>query len=274
MLFEAYVKGVSPPVLAPIAATESSCIAYGFNWDAETNSCFLLINPKENLIRQKNDLTANLIISGSPDSIGSSTPFIGFQVRRNILGGTESLALGYNKNNISYGDNNILNKYVNNSILTGTKAEATVSNSTVLGGNNYDTDKIGERQNITVMFGTATTNSTVSDSYLNNTVGSYFKVPEDTILAFQSETVVVRTGGTGGGSVGDFKAFIETGAVINNAGVLTIDKSRSTIANTGTTSGWICDLTVSGTNLVQTVKGSNNRNLKWATTIRLTQLKL
>ena len=52
-----------------------------------------------------------------------------------------------------------------------------------------------------------------------------------------------------------------------------VQEQESTIANTGTTSGWTCDLTVSGTNLVQTVKGANNRTLMWATTIRMTQIK-
>ena len=110
-------------------------------------------------------------------------------------------------------------------------------------------------------------------SFLNNTTGSYFAIPENTIIAFQTETVAVRIGGTGAGNNGDCKAFIETGVAINEAGTLSIDKSRTNIATAGTTTGWISDITVSGTNLVQTVKGANNRTLMWATTIRMTQIK-
>ena len=124
------------------------------------------------------------------------------------------------------------------------------------------------------MFGTETTDNSSVDSYLNNTVGSYFEVPLNTAITFQTETVAVRIGGTGGGSLGDFKAFIEVGAVVSNkSGVLTIDKSRTIIANSGTTSGWLSDLVVSGQNLVQQVKGANNRTIMWATTIRITQIK-
>jgi len=68
--------------------------------------------------------------------------------------------------------------------------------------------------------------------------------------------------------------MIETGAIVNVGGTLTVDKGRSTVANVGTTTGWTCNLVADGTNLVQTVKGANNRDLKWATTIRLTQLKM
>ena len=150
--------------------------------------------------------------------------------------------------------------------------EATANNSIVLGGN-ASADSLGERQSITLLFGTQTTDNAVSDSFLNNTSASYFAIPENTIIAFQTETVAVRIGGTGAGNNGDFKAFIETGVAINEAGTLSIDKSRSTIANTGTTTGWTCDISVSGTNIVQTVKGANNKTLMLATTIRMTQIK-
>ena len=68
--------------------------------------------------------------------------------------------------------------------------------------------------------------------------------------------------------------MIEVGAVVcNRGGVLTLDKTRTIIANVGTTSGWISDVVVSGQNLVQQVKGANNRTIMWATTIRMTQIK-
>lgn len=245
-----------------ITPTQSECEGYDFVYN--NSFCWIIPNYTDFFYNGSENLSLietscnNIIHPITSDSV--------------IVGRNNQLRFE-NNNDLIVGTLNQVDNEVNNTILTGRLGLASQTNSIVLGGNAED-DILGERQNITVMFGAATTNNTTSDSYLNNTVGSYLEVPEDNILAFQSETVAVRTGGTGVGSVGDFKAFIETGAVINNAGVLTIDSSRSTIANVGTTSGWICTLVASGTNLVQTVKGANNRNIKWATTIRITQLKM
>ena len=124
------------------------------------------------------------------------------------------------------------------------------------------------------MFGTVTTDNSTVDSYLNNVIGSYFAVPINTVIAFQTETIAVRVGGTAAGNLGDFKAFIEVGgARFDKAGSAGIDKSRTIIANVGTTSGWLSDVTVSGGNIVQQVKGANNRTIEWVTTMRITQLK-
>jgi hypothetical protein len=158
--------------------------------------------------------------------------------------------------------------------VAGTLAEATANNSIVLGGNTSG-DVLGERQNITVMFGAITDDNTTTDAYLNNsTVATYFEIPINTAIAFQTETIAVRVGGSGAGNVGDFKAFIEVGAVVcDSVRGLIIDKSRTTIANVGTTSGWVSDVVASGTNFIQQVKGANNRTIEWATTMRITQVK-
>tara|TARA_R110002020_G_scaffold120274_4_gene274198 strand:+ start:5139 stop:5987 length:849 start_codon:yes stop_codon:yes gene_type:complete len=245
-----------------VVPNQKQCEAYGYTYDKATGTCYAY-NPNVNLGSILNN-TGNLN-NGAGNTNGIAT--------NNIqINGTNNSTVGYNRSCIINGNANQTSVNVENAMVSGNLAEATATNSFVLGGNG-STDNLGERQNITLMFGTQTTDNTVSDSYLNNTSGSYFAIPENTIIAFQSETVAVRIGGTGGGNPGDFKAFIETGVAINESGTLSIDKSRSTIANTGTTSGWVCDLTVSGTNLVQTVKGANNRTLMWATTIRMTQIK-
>lgn len=238
------------------------CEAYGYTYNQATGVCEAYTF-NANLNRNLDNI--NNLNNGPQNTSGSNS--------NNVqINGANNTGLGLNKNCLINGNENQISASVENTTVFGKLAEATASNSFVLGGN-ASGDDLGERQNITLMFGTQTTDNATSDSYLNNTSGSYFAIPENTIIAFQTETVAVRIAGSGAGNPGDFKAFIETGVAINESGTLSIDKSRSTIANVGTTSGWTCDLTVSGTNLVQTVKGANNRTLMWATTIRMTQIK-
>ena len=245
-----------------IVPNQLQCEAYGYTYNKANGTCSTF-RYNTSLDRSFSNESNKLQGTGNTTETGTNNTYII---------GENNTVKGLSRNNIVVGNQNEIANGVNNANVFGTLGEATADNSIVLGGN-ASADSLGERQSITLLFGTQTTDNTVSDSFLNNTSGSYFAIPENTIIAFQTETVAVRIGGTGGGNNGDFKAFIETGVAINESGTLSIDKSRSTIANTGTTSGWTCDLTVSGTNLVQTVKGANNRTLMWATTIRMTQIK-
>ena len=245
-----------------ITPNQLQCEAYGYTYNQADGTCSIF-RFNTSLDRSFSNATNKLQGAGNTTETGTNNTYII---------GENNTVKGLSRNNIVVGNNNEIANGVNNASVYGTLGEATADNSIVLGGN-ASADSLGERQSITLLFGTQTTDNTVSDSFLNNTSASYFAIPENTIIAFQTETVAVRIGGTGGGNNGDFKAFIETGVAINEAGTLSIDKSRSTIANTGTTTGWTCDISVSGTNLVQTVKGANNRTLMWATTIRMTQIK-
>ena len=245
-----------------IAPNQRQCEAYGYRYDEASDTCYAF-RYNTNLETAFRNTTNAISGAGNVTETGTNNTYIM---------GDNNTVRGLSRNNVVIGNNNEIARSTNNANVFGTLGEATATNSIVLGGN-ASGDSLGERQSITLLFGTETTDNTVSDSYLNNTSGSYFAIPENTIIAFQTETVAVRIGGTGAGNNGDFKAFIETGVAINEAGTLSIDKSRSTIANTGTTTGWTCDISVSGTNLVQTVKGANNRTLMWATTIRMTQIK-
>jgi hypothetical protein len=245
-----------------IIPNQLQCEAYGYTYNKADGTCSTF-RFNTNLNRSFSNISNKLQGAGNTTETGTNNTYII---------GENNTVKGLSRNNIVVGNQNEIANGVNNANVFGTLGEATADNSIVLGGN-ASADSLGERQSITLLFGTQTTDNTVSDSFLNNTSGSYFAIPENTIIAFQTETVAVRIGGTGAGNNGDFKAFIETGVAINEAGTLSIDKSRSTIANTGTTTGWTCDISVSGTNLVQTVKGANNRTLMWATTIRMTQIK-
>ena len=245
-----------------VTPNQLQCEAYGYTYNKSSGTCssFRYNTNLNRAVANENNRTFG---AGNSTETGTNNT---------LIMGENNTVKGFSRNSIITGNQNEIANGVNNANVSGTLGEATADNSIVLGGN-AGTDTLGERQSITVLYGTETTDNSVVDSYLNNTTGSYFVIPDNTIVAFQTETVAVRIGGSGAGAVGDFKAFIETGVAINKSGVLSIDKSRVIIANSGSTAGWISDISVSGTNLVQSVKGANNRTLMWATTIRMTQIK-
>ena len=248
-----------------LGANQVTCEAYGYTYDQASGTC--------RSFRFNTNLNRNLANINNKNNGAGNTTELGSNTIQ--INGTQNTTKGLNNNCFINGRNNEIANGVNNASVTGALGEATATNSIVLGGN-AAADSLGERQTITVMYGTTTDDNSTVDSYLNNTVGSYFEIPDNTIIAFHTETVGVRVGGSGAGNLGDFKAIVEIGAAINKNGTLSIDKTRTVIANVGTTSGWISDITVSaltGTNLIQQVKGANNRDIMWATTIRMTQIK-
>ena len=245
-----------------VTPNQLQCEAYGYTYNKASGTCstFRYNTNINRAVANENNKTFG---------VGNSTQT---GTNNTIVMGENNTVRGFSRNSIITGNQNEIANGVNNANVSGTLGEVTATNSTVLGGN-AGTDALGERQAIELLYGTQTTDGIVVDSYLNNTVDSYFVVPENTAVYFQSETLAVRVGGTATGNVGDFKAFVERGVVINKSGVLSIVRSRTSPADSGTTSGWQAINSFSGTTFLQTVKGANNRTIEWTSTIRFTQIK-
>jgi len=245
-----------------ITPNQSQCEAYGYTYNQAAGTCSIF-RYNTNLNRAVANENNRTYGAGNSTETGTNN---------SLVMGESNTIRGMSRNNIIIGSNNEISNGVNNANVFGAKGEVTADNSIVLGGN-ASADTLGERQSMILMYGTETTDNSTVDSYLNNTTDSYFTIPDNTIVMFETQTVAVRTGGSGAGSLGDFKTFTEVGAAINKSGVLSIDSSRTVLANVGSTSGWIPTVGVSGTNFIQQVKGANNRDIMWATTIRFTQIK-
>ena len=238
------------------------CEAYGYTYDNASGTCsaFRFSTNLDRGVANGNNKTYGV---GNTTETGTNN---------SIVMGENNTVRGFSRNSIITGNQNVISNSVNNANITGTLGEATADNSIVLGGN-AGNDSLGERQTITVMYGGQTDDNSTVDSYLNNVTGSYFQIPENTIVLFETQTVAVRIGGSGAGSLGDYKTFTEVGAAINKSGVLSISSSRTILSSVGTTAGWLPSVGVSGTNFLQQVQGKNNRDIMWATTIRFTQIK-
>jgi len=246
-----------------IIPNQADCEAYGYTFDTATRTCvaYPYSTQLEPAISNENN-----IVRGNKNITKSATT-------NTTIMGEGNISQGNNRNNIIIGSNNEIANGVNNAFVYGTKAEVTTDNTIILGGN-AGSDPLGTRQTMTFMYGVQTDDNSTVNAYLNTTVDSYFVVPTDTVVYFQSETLAVRVAGSEvSGAVGDFKSWVERGVVKNASGTLSIDRSRTSPASSGTTTGWSPINSVSGTNFLQTVKGANNMTIDWVSTIRITQLK-
>jgi len=245
-----------------VTPNQLQCEAYGYTYNKASGTCstFRYNTNLNRAVANENNKTF-----GSNNSTQTGTS-------NTLVMGDSNTVRGFSRNGSIIGNNNVIDNGVNNANVSGTLAEATATNSKVLGGN-AGTDTLGERQAIQLLYGTQTIDGTVVDSYLNNTSGSYFVVPENTAIMFEADILALRVGGTGAGAVGDYKSWIETGVVINKSGTLTVDSSTISHSNSGSTGGWDAESTVSGTNYIISVEGAADKTIEWVSNIRFTQLK-
>ena len=245
-----------------VTPNQLQCEAYGYTYNKASGTCstFRYNTNLNRAVANENNKTF-----GSNNSTQTGT-------NNTLIMGDSNTVRGFSRNGSIIGNNNEIANGVNNANVSGTLGEATATNSKVLGGN-AGTDTLGERQAIQLLYGTQTTDGIVVDSYLNNTSGSYFVVPENTAIMFEADILALRVGGTGAGAVGDYKSWIETGVVINKSGTLTVDSSTISHSNSGSTGGWDAESTVSGTNYIISVEGAADKTIEWVSNIRFTQLK-
>ena len=246
-----------------VTPNQLQCEAYGYTYNKATGTCsaFTYNTNLNTSVANENNKTF-----GVGNSTETGTNFT-------LVMGENNTVRGLSRNNIIVGNQNEIANGVNNANVYGTLGQATADNSIVLGGNASD-DNLAVRQSIHLMYGRQTTNASPKASNLNNTGGSYFVIPENTIVYFHATCVGVRVGGTSAsGAVGDYRSAIERGVVINKSGTLTIQRERDVIKTSGTTTGWAETAQVSGTDFYIAVKGANNMTVDWVCDIQLTQLK-
>ena len=246
-----------------ITPNQQQCEAYGYTYNQATGSCDAFTF----------STTLGVSLNNETNKLQGAGNVVETGTNNTTIVGENNTVKGLSRNNIIIGSNNKISHGVANANVYGTLAQATADNSIVLGGN-AGADILGERQNITLMYGKQTTDNSTVDAFLNNTTDSYFVVPDNAVVYFQSETIAVRVAGSSGsGAVGDFKSWVERGVVKNARGTLSIARSRTSPASSGTTTGWSPINSVSGTNFLQTVKGATDMTIEWASTIRITQIQ-
>ncbi len=247
-----------------IIPNQRQCEAYGYYFHSATGTC-RAFNYSTTLNTNIQTNEGN-IIKGQGNSVVGGT-------RNTYIMGVDNIVNGLSQNNIIVGNQNEIAYDVDNAFVYGTLANATADNSIVLGGN-APADILGERQVTTLMYGKQTTDGTTTNSFLNNVTDSLYEIPRNLATYFQADILAVRVGGdSGSGALGNFKAWVERGVVINESGTLSISRTRTSPASSGTTTGWSPVSTVSGSNYVLTVKGATDMTIEWVASIRFTQIQ-
>jgi len=245
-----------------VTPNQIQCEAYGYTYNKASGTCSTF---RFNTNLDRNVANENNRTYGAGNSTQTGT-------NNSLVMGESNTIRGMSRNNIIIGNNNEIANNVNNANVYGTLGEVTATNSIVLGGN-ASADALGQRQTMTVIFGRQTEVGTNKASYLNNTIDSYFAVPENTILFFHAYVVAVRVGGTAAGSVGDYASWVERGVVINKSGTLSINREKDAIKSSGTVTGWQPTAAILGTDFYVKVKGAANMTIDWASTVTFTQIK-
>ena len=249
----------------PITPNQLECEAYGYTYNQVNGTCSAF-RYNTNLNRTFSNIKNKTYGAKNTTETGTNNT---------LIMGENNTARSFTRNNIITGSNNEISNNINNVNVLGTKGEATADNSLVIGGN-AGADNLGERQSIQLMYGVQTTGGGTVDSYLNNVTGSYFQIPDNTIMYFNAEIVAVRVGHTGEapiGNLGDYASFIERGVVINKSGTLSIERERDAIKHSGHTTNWQPTGIVSGTNFAMRVRGHADTTIEWCSNITFTQIK-
>jgi hypothetical protein len=245
-----------------ITPNQLQCEAYGYTYNRASGTCSTF-RYNTNLNRGFNNIGNTIKGAGNTTETGTNNTYIM---------GENNTVKGMSRNNIIIGSSNEIANGTNNANVFGTLGEVTATNSIVLGGNSLS-DNLGERQSIQLMYGVQTTTSGTIDSYLNNVTGSYFQIPDNTIMYFHADIIAVRVGGSGTGNTGDYASFVERGVVINKSGTLSINRERDAIKSSGTVTLWRPLAAVDGTNFVIDIRGAADVTIEWAANITFTQIK-
>ena len=247
-----------------LVPNQLQCEAYGYTYDRVSNTCsaFRYNTNLNRAVANENNKTF-----GSNNSTQTGT-------NNTLVMGEGNTVRGFSRNSIIIGNSNVIANGVNNANVSGTLGEATASGSVVLGGNAPE-DNLGERQSVKCIYGAQTTGTATVASGINNVVNTRFVIPDNTIVYFHADTVVVRTGGTNGaGAVGDYGSYVERGVIINKSGVLSIQRERDTIKTSGTVTNWRILAAVGADNTLSfTCRGHTDIIIEWCMNVNITQLK-
>ncbi len=245
-----------------VTPNQTDCEAYGYTYNHRTRTCeaySYTMRVQQAISNETNTIKG----AGNETETGTNNT---------LLIGENNIVKGESRNNIIVGNNNEIVNGINNVGVYGTFAQATVSNSIVLGGNS-GSDSLSERQSIQLIYGTQTTQGSTVHSYLNNITDNYFTIPDNCAMYFHADVLALRVGGTGTGSAGDFLSWVERGVVRNASGALRIERERDTIKGFGNHTNWRPTAVVSGTDFIIDVRGATNTTIEWCSNITFTQIK-
>jgi hypothetical protein len=249
-----------------IIPNQEQCEAYGYKFNKQSGVCSAFITSVKLEVGVDN-MSNTLQGQHNSTDVGTSNTYVLGQLNTT---GRES------RNNIVVGQNNVVANSCQNSLAIGTNGNTNEnSNGTFTIGGNLDTDLLGERQSIRLLYGGQTTGTANVALGLSNEAGKRFVVKEDSIIYFHAETIGFRTGGSSGtGAAGDYYTAVERGALLNVGGTTSIQRERDTIKTSGTVTNWrILAEVGTGSTLSLKARGNTNQTIEWVCNVQITELR-
>ena len=250
-----------------IIPNQEQCEAYGYKFNKQSGVCSAYIRTPK-LETTFDNITNTIRGEHNTTDVGTSNTHILGQLNS---AGRES------RNNIVVGQNNVISNSCQNSLAIGTRANTNEnSNGTFTIGGNLDTDLLGERQSIRLLYGGQTTGTANVALGLSNEAGKRFVVKENSIIYFHAETIGFRTGGSSGtGAAGDYYTAVERGAMLNVGGTTSIQRERDTIKTSGTVTNWriLAEKSTTGSTLSLKARGNTDQTIEWVCNVQITELR-
>tara|TARA_R110000851_G_scaffold199385_2_gene350421 strand:- start:12 stop:863 length:852 start_codon:yes stop_codon:yes gene_type:complete len=247
-----------------ITPNQLQCEAYGYTYDQASGTCSTF-RYNTNLNRSFDNV--NNSIQGSRNSTETGT-------NNTLVMGESNTVKGFSRNNIISGSGNEISNGINNSKISGKMGKVIRQGEVVLGGGSYNIGA-GYTQSSKIQLSTKTTTATPTNLYVQDIVGEYITLQNNSLLGYEIYLTRLETGGTSG-VAGEFSYQNYKGAVrCDNSGVLTIyTHSIKTIARDGALGTMaIIDTTTSSipSVTIQVTDRANVNNL-WTATVYLHEL--
>ena len=271
-----YIKGfdIKPARITPVGTVvftdetneitpnQIQCEAYGYTYDKASGTC-RSYNYTSGLNKVFNNITN--FIKGSQNSTQLGTNNTQIMGESNTVG-------GFSRNNIIVGSNNEIKNGVNNASIFGNYGIAERDGETVIGGGGFSGAGKGYAQSSTITLTGTTTDATPTSLFVNGDAATTIIAREtgvNSIQGLEANIIGVRTGGTAASGAVNDRIFLRlTGIVFEK----TPTQSVSTLASSGTVTGWTSAIGFSVDDMLFQVTGAANMNISWSCTLNIYQL--
>ena len=247
-----------------IRANQTQCEAYGYTYDSASGTCMAF---KQNFTLDTRLNNTNNKFNG----VGNTTQFATNNVQIN---GTDNTTQGYNTNCFISGIDNTIGSSVDNATVVGMSGTALREGEFVVGAG------VGEGgetiQTSTFFLNKATTDGSTVAMLLNaekDRTPSVTVIPRDSsaIITYTIDITAYRTGGSSGsGATGDRAVFKLQGILKTN----TATEGLTTVASSGTITGWNVGSSFSGSDWSISVRGAASMNITWTAKANFYEMKL
>ena len=245
-----------------ITPNQIQCEAYGYTYDQGSGTCSAY---KYNLNLNKSFNNSSNFIKGTRNTTQTGT-------NNTLIMGENNMVSGFSTNNVIVGSNNEIANGVNNASVFGNYGLAERDGEVVIGGGGFGGTGKGYSQSSTITLTGTTTDATLTSLFVNGDSSTTIIAREtgvNSIQGLEANIIGVRTGGTAASGAVNDRIFLRlTGIVFEK----TPTQSVSTLASSGTVTGWTSAIGFSVDDMLFQVTGAANMNISWSCTLNIYQI--